>query len=59
MEKIYVIEERGGFKSWQPIDCDSIKKASMIKIKTYRELSKIYRLCKYYRIKTYVGGRLV
>lgn len=55
-KKVYVIEERGGFKGWRPIDCDSIKKASMIKIKVYRALSDIYKLCKYYRIKIYFGG---
>ncbi len=56
-EKIYVIEERGGFRSWQPVACDSIKKASEIKIKMYRQISEIYKLCKYYRIKTYFGGK--
>ena len=55
MDKVYVIEERSGFRGWRAVSVDTIKKASDIKIVTFRKLSEIYRLSKYYRIKTYTS----
>ncbi len=54
MKKVYVLEERSGFRDWQPHSADKIKKASISRMEMYKELARIYRINKHYRIKPYV-----
>lgn len=55
MRKAYVVEERGGWSDWKPKSIDSIKKASQSRMKLYREMAKIYRTNKHYRVITYIA----
>ncbi len=55
MKKVYVVEERYGFRDWQPHSADKIKKASISRMGMYRQLARIYRTNKKYRVKTYIS----
>lgn len=54
MNKIYVIEEKSGFRSWQPKSADAIRKGATSKMDLYRILTRIYKLNKVFRIRVYI-----
>ncbi|KKN56660.1 hypothetical protein LCGC14_0569770 [marine sediment metagenome] len=55
MKKVYVVEEKSGFRDWKPHSADKIKKASISRMGMYRELARIYRTNKHYRVRTYIA----
>ena len=53
MKKVYVVEERSGFRDWQPHSADRIKKGAMSRMSLCRQIARIYRTNKHYRVVTY------
>ena len=53
-QKIYVIEEKSGFRDWQPRNAHKFKNAAQSTMKLYRQLSRIYKTNKQYRIEIYM-----
>ncbi len=53
-KKVYVLEERGGFSDWKPKDANSIKKGAESSMMMWRQLARIYKTNKVYRIRTYI-----
>ena len=53
-KKVYVLEERRGFNDWKPKDAHSIKKGAESSMMMWRQLTRIYKTNKVYRIRTYV-----
>ena len=55
MKKVYVVEERSGFRDWQPHSADKIKKAAISRMALDRQIARIYRTNKHYRVRTYIA----
>ena len=56
MKKVYVIEEKSGFRDWQPHSADAVKKGAVSKMALYRQLTRIYRTNHVYRVRTYINS---